>query len=168
MKDIIYISGAITDRYTGQPREGWEQDFNLAAERINELGFKVLNPVKISKDLEVFFKAHCSDTEIARVTYLLEDLNVINENAEHIAAIYVIGNYMDVVNSAGVMAECALARTLGIPVIIDNTGMTLLTYKKREGEPVNPPRSCHIQMHPFVDTDSTKVTLYDLIPKKDS
>ena len=52
MKNLIYISGPITDNKTGQPRDGWQEDFRAAEEKLRGMGFGVINPIEIAKDAE--------------------------------------------------------------------------------------------------------------------
>ena len=131
-RDIIYISGPITDLTTGQPRENWEQLFNDAEKALRALGWKVINPVVLAQEL----KARRA-TPPTNADYLMSDLKTIHQYADRIAAVYVIGSHTDVIASAGVMAECALAKTLGIPTIIDFTGVGL-TMPKPAGEYFSP------------------------------
>ncbi len=34
MQNTIYISGPITDPHTGQPREGWQEDFDAVPDAV--------------------------------------------------------------------------------------------------------------------------------------
>lgn len=131
-RDIIYISGPITDRSTGQPRENWEDEFDEAEKALRALGWKVINPAVLAQELKAW-----RATPPTNADYLMSDLQIIYQYAQRIAAVYVIGSHTDVINSAGVMAECALAKTLGIPTIIDFTGVGL-TMTKPAGEYYKP------------------------------
>ena len=52
MTKTIYISGPITDLSTGQPRDGWQQDFLDAEAKLRRMGFAVINPVDIAREVE--------------------------------------------------------------------------------------------------------------------
>ena len=53
MKKLIYISGPITDNKTGQPREGWQKDFQGAEEKLRSMGFDILTPCSIAEKVEL-------------------------------------------------------------------------------------------------------------------
>lgn len=48
----IYISGPITDPATGQPREGWQRDFQEAEEKLRDMGFEVINPIDMAGEAD--------------------------------------------------------------------------------------------------------------------
>ena len=52
MKKTVYISGSITDPQTNQPRDGWQKDFLEAEVKLMAMGFYVMNPVDIAKEIE--------------------------------------------------------------------------------------------------------------------
>ena len=141
----IYISGPITDLSTGQPREGWQQDFLDAETKLRRMGFNVINPVDIAREVEEEWRQQWSlpgnlgkwNGPIAnaflehgptRGTYITACLQRMNDEAiaGRIHGVYVIGLKKQndcgcMVNSAifhsdGVQMELHMARVLGIPI----------------------------------------------------
>ena len=136
----IYISGPITVNKTGKPREGWQQDFLDAEERLRRMGFGVINPVEIARETEDEWRQQkelqsavtgWSGRQAARMddmpshgTYLTACLQVMN--TEHLAGrlhgMYVIGSDHDpyakqrCYYSHGVQMELHMAKALGIPI----------------------------------------------------
>jgi len=137
----IYISGPITDPTTGQPREGWQQDFLDAEAKLRHMGFSVINPVDIAREVEDEWQQQWSlpgnlskwNGPIAnaflehgptRGTYITACLQRMNDEAMagRLHGVYVIGSDHDplakprIYHSDGVLMELHMAHILGIPV----------------------------------------------------
>lgn len=136
----IYISGPITDPTTGQPREGWQQDFRKAEKWLRRMRFNVINPVDIAKETDEEWRQQRSfpgDLEkwngsiadaIAKqptqATYIVACLQVMNTEAlaGRLHGMYVIGSDHDpyakqrCYYSHGVQMELHMAKVLGIPI----------------------------------------------------
>jgi hypothetical protein len=136
----IYISGPITDPATGQPREGWQQDFADAEERLRRMGFNTINPIEIARETEEEWRqqwsfpgdmakwngpiADAMAKQPTQATYIVACLQVMN--TEHLAGrlhgMYVIGSDHDpyakgrIYHSHGVQMELHMAKVLGIPI----------------------------------------------------
>ena len=137
----IYISGPITDLTTGQPREGWQQDFLDAEAKLRRMGFSVINPVDIAREVEEEWQQQWTlagdmnkwNGPIAnaflkqgptRGTYIVACLQRMNDEAMagRLHGVYVIGESGDpytkprIYHSDGVQMELHMALVLGIPV----------------------------------------------------
>jgi len=114
----IYISGPITDLTTGQPREGWQKDFLDAEQHLRNMGFNVLNPVDIAREVEM------TDPRPTRSTYILACLHrmKVSYTYDHLHGVYVIcSDYHPlteelIFRSDGVMMELHMAHVFGIPI----------------------------------------------------
>lgn len=120
-KNTIYISGPITDPQTGAPREGWREPFNIAAKKLRGFGFRVINPVELAAAIDATTPAPTN------ADYLMHDLQTICREARRLKAIYIIGTYDAVRQSAGITAEVGLAKTLGIPILLDYSGCSIFS-----------------------------------------
>ena len=141
MSKTIYISGPITDPTTGQPREGWQQDFLDVEAKLRRMRFNVINPVDIAREVEEEWRKQWSlpgnlskwNGPIAnaflehgptRGTYIVACLQRMNDEAmaDRLHGVYIIGSDHDpyakqrIYHSAGVMMELRMARVLGIPI----------------------------------------------------
>ena len=129
MAKTIYISGPITDNETGLPREGWQKDFLAAEAKLRRMGFYVLNPVDIAREVEDALKwryryvgcACSSDGEPkspSRAEYIMACLQrmQMSHEADMLHGVYVIGSRADVKRSCGVQMEAFMANVLDIPV----------------------------------------------------
>lgn len=141
MTKTIYISGPITDNTTGLPREGWEQDFREAEEKLREMGFEVVSPVDIAKGTEeewndfiqdewnkrnhpmvctdatprYIYLFHCLQEIMKSVLYGIQKEPNSNESVP-LLGIYVIGHPDDIQRSYGTMAEINFALSANLPV----------------------------------------------------
>ena len=137
----IYISGPITDLSTGQPREGWQKDFLGAEEKLRRMGFNVINPVDIAREVEIEWRQMWSlpgdmdkwngpianalrENGPTRGTYITACLQRMNDEAMvgRLHGVYVIGSDNDphakqrIRYSDGVIMELHMASVLGIPI----------------------------------------------------
>jgi hypothetical protein len=112
MTKTIYISGPITDLSTGQPREGWQQDFLDAEEKLRRMGFNVINPVDIATGVESVIM------QPTRADYIMACLRRMNIKSKEglLHGVYVIGGHMEALMSHGVQMELLLAEVLSIPI----------------------------------------------------
>jgi len=147
MTKTIYISGPITDLSTGQPREGWQQDFLDAESKLRGMGFQVINPVDIAREVDETWhrfwstQGYKSDTRTdemlkqgpTRGMYIMACLQKMNEEAiaDGLHGVYVLGK-KDYCNccgvplamrhsklSDGVMMELHMAKVLDIPIFAE-------------------------------------------------
>ena len=130
----IYISGSITDLSTGQPREGWQKDFLDAEAKLRRMGFAVINPVDIAREVEeanrwqyecTSHACTCNGEPIppTRADYIMACLQrmKLNHTFDRLHGAYVIGkSFRDVVLSHGVQMEVLMANVLGIPVYAES------------------------------------------------
>ena len=129
MTKTIYISGPITDQTTGQPRDGWQKDFLDAEARLRRMGFQVINPVDIAREVEEqhmyrweYIPQPCSsDGEPlppSHADYIMACLQrmKMNHTFDRLHGVYVIGDNVACYNSRGVQMELSLAEVLGIPI----------------------------------------------------
>ena len=137
----IYISGPITDPTTGQPREGWQQDFLDAEAKLRRMGFNMINPVDIAREVEEEWRQQWSlpgnlnkwngpiadalrEQGPTRGTYIVACLQRMNDEAMagRLHGVYVIGSDHDpyakprIYHSGGVLMELHMAHILGIPI----------------------------------------------------
>jgi len=125
----IYISGSITNNATGQPREGWQKDFLDAEARLRRMGFYVINPVDIAREVENalkwryrhFWGVCSSDGEPqkpSRADYIMACLQRMQmaHEAGALHGVYVIGDNVACYESRGVQMELSLAEVLGVPI----------------------------------------------------
>lgn len=130
----IYISGPITDQETGQPREGWQKDFLDAEQHLRRMGFAVINPVDIAREVEEANRwqyectSHpCTSTgepfPPTRADYIMACLQrmKLNHTFDRLHGVYVIGdNSWDVLESHGVRIELLLADILELPIYAES------------------------------------------------
>ena len=132
MMKTIYISGPITDLSTGQPRDGWQQDFLDAEAKLRRMGFSVINPVDIAREVEeanrwqwecTFHPCTSTGEPIppSRADYIMACLQrmKLNHTYDRLHGVYVIGKKEDaraIVLSHGVQMEVLLADVLGVPI----------------------------------------------------
>ena len=137
MNKTIYISGSITDLSTGQPRLGWQQEFNVAEVKLRDMGFNVINPVQIAEEVEKAWREKWSCEEASlngpirdaileqgptRGTYLAACIQRMNNEAfaHNLHGVYIVGNARDALMSHGVHMEMLMAEVLGLPVLSDS------------------------------------------------
>lgn len=132
----IYISGPITDLTTGQPREGWQQDFLDAEAKLRRMGFAVINPVDIAREVEDANRWQYECTSHActctgepfpptRADYIMACLQRMKmaHSFDRLHGVYVIGKDIPViVRSHGVQMEVLMAEVLGVPVYAESRG----------------------------------------------
>lgn len=126
MKKTLYISGPITDNKTGLPREDWQTDFIRAGEYLRELGFCVINPVDLSKEADLEWKARSSSAgTLPDVTprwfYLQKCLDTMcsAKQAGMLDGIYLIGIKQPIRYSYGVMSEIYMAKSMDLPLFME-------------------------------------------------
>lgn len=125
----VYISGPITDKESGQPRKGWQKDFLDAEERLRRMGFYVINPVDIAREVEDALRwryyhvgGPCScnggPEKPSRADYIMACLQRMQmaHEADALHGVYVIGDNVACYESRGVQMELSLAEVLGIPI----------------------------------------------------
>ena len=129
MTKTIYISGPITDLSTGHPREGWQQDFLDAEAKLRRMGFGVINPVDIAREVEEANRwqyectAHpctCTGEPIppSRADYIMACLQrmKLNHSLDRLHGVYAIGDNMECYTSHGVQMELRMAEVLAVPI----------------------------------------------------
>lgn len=132
MAKTIYISGPITDNETGLPRDGWQKDFLEAEAKLRRMGFHVMNPVDIAREVEDALKwryyhvgGPCScngePEKPSRADYIMACLQRMQmaHEADMLHGVYVLGEDADVRRSCGVQMELNMAEILDIPVYSD-------------------------------------------------
>ena len=162
MTKTIYISGPITDLTTGQPREGWQKDFLDAEAKLRRMGFNVINPVDIAREVEEEWRQQWSlpgnlskwNGPIAnaflehgptRGTYIVACLQRMNDEAMagSLHGAYILGANSDptakqrIRYSDGVMMELHMAKVLDIPVFAqfyDSNEITLDLLPLKDGK----------------------------------
>ena len=128
----LYISGPITDLSTCQPREGWQQDFLDAEAKLRRMGFAVLNPVDIAREVEEANRWQwectfhpCTSTgeplPPTRADYIMACLQrmKLNHTYDRLHGVYVIGKVTACQASYGVQLELLMADLLGLPIYAD-------------------------------------------------
>jgi len=130
MQKTIYISGPITDLTTGQPREGWQQDFLDAEAKLRRMGFAVINPVDIAREVEEAnrWQYECTSHPCTcngepfpptRADYIMACLQrmKVNHTFDRLHGVYVIGkDFRVIVRSHGVQMEVLMAEVLDVPI----------------------------------------------------
>jgi hypothetical protein len=159
MTKTIYISGPITDLTTGQPREGWQKEFLDAEEKLRRMGFNVINPVDIAREVDEEWQQQWTlagemakwngpiadalrEQGPTRGTYIVACLQRMNDEAMagRLHGVYVLGSDHDplakprIYHSDGVLMELHMARVLGTPVFAqfyngNEIGLHLLPVK---------------------------------------
>lgn len=116
MNNTIYISGPISDPTTSQPRTGWQKEFLEAEAKLRQMGFSVMNPVDIAREVEETFRQ-----EPTRADYILACLERMKMAQETgiLHGVYLIGDIDACKDSHGVQMELHLAEILGIPVFAE-------------------------------------------------
>ena len=119
----IYLSGPITDLTTGQPREGWRNDFLDAETKLLGMGFNVMNPVDIALEVDDAFNwlpcpVNDGSEKPTRADYILTCLDRMKAACESdcLHGVYVIGSVHEALCSHGVRMELLLADILGVPI----------------------------------------------------
>ena len=125
----IYISGPITDPETGQPCEGWQQDFLDAEAKLRRMGFQVINPVDIAREVEDAnrWQYECTShpctcngepTPPTHADYILACLQRMKmaHTFDRLHGVYVIGKAIACQASHGVQLELLMAEILGVPI----------------------------------------------------
>jgi len=142
MTKTIYISGPFTDLSTDQPREGWQKDFMDAETKLRRMGFGVINPVDIVREVDEEWQQQWTlagdmnkwNGPIAnaflkqvptRGTYIVACLQRMNDEAMagRLHGVYVLGSLSHdllakprIYHSDGVNMELRMAHILGIPI----------------------------------------------------
>lgn len=129
----IYISGPITDLSTGQPREGWQQDFLDAEAKLRSMGFSVINPVDIAREVEEAnrWQYECTSHPCTcngepfpptRADYIIACLQRMKmaHSCDRLHGVYVIGLAKMCQASHGVQMELLLAEVLDLPIYAEN------------------------------------------------
>ena len=116
MNNTIYISGPISDPTTSLPRTGWQKEFLEAEAKLRRMGFSVMNPVDIAREVEEAFRQ-----EPTRADYILACLERMKMAQETgiLHGVYLIGDIDACKDSHGVQMELHLAEILGIPVFAE-------------------------------------------------
>ena len=158
MRNLIYISGPITDNKTGLPRNGWENEFRAAEEKLLEMGFSVITPTCFAKGIEKewdkrvadglahdstprwYYIHRCLD-EIAAMLRVEDMLSPLIEKLGtfHLLGLYVIGDMADISMSYGTMCEINFAMAAGLPVWSQYYGgcqMTNMLMQKTYGQSI--------------------------------
>lgn len=128
----IYVSGPITDLSTGQPREGWQQDFLDAEAKLRRMGFSVINPVDIAREVDeanrwqwecTSHPCTCTGEPIppSRADYILACLQRMKmaHTFDRLHGVYVIGKVIACQASHGVLLELLMADLLDLPIYAD-------------------------------------------------
>lgn len=113
----IYISGPISDPASGQPREGWQNDFLEAEARLRAMGFEIINPTTIADKTDATF-AHFGGEAPTRADYLAVCIDTLYHEARagRLHGLYVIGHPDQVQQSYGTMCEINFALSAALPV----------------------------------------------------
>ena len=132
---IVYISGSISDPTTNQPRKGWQKDFLDAEARLRRMGFQVINPVDIAREVEDALEwryyhvgGPCScnggPEKPSRADYIMACLQRMQmaHEAGALHGVYVIGSNAKAMISDGVRMELHLAHVLNIPIYAEFHG----------------------------------------------
>jgi hypothetical protein len=139
----IYISGPITDLTTGQPRDGWQKDFLEAEAKLRVMGFYVINPVDIAREVVDAFRwrfrfyggpmnSTGEPLQPKRTDYIMACLQRMQMASEAgmLHAVYVIGNIGKARLSHGVGMEMHMAELLDIPIYVDYIEGKRMTWDK--------------------------------------
>lgn len=137
MNKTVYISGSITDPATGLPRDGWQKDFLEAEAKLRAMGFCVINPVDIAREVDDAFRwrfryygAPMNSTgeplQPKRTDYIMACLQRMQmaREADMLHAVYVIGRDAEARQSIGMSMELNMASLLGIPIYGDGLEFT--------------------------------------------
>ena len=137
MKKTVYISGSITDPATGQPRDGWQKDFFEAEAKLRAMGFYVINPVDIAREVDDAFKwrfrfyggpmnSTGEPLQPKRTDYIMACLQRMQmaREADALHAVYFIGSDAEARLSIGVNMELHMATLLGVPIYGDGLEFT--------------------------------------------
>ena len=140
MKKTVYISGPISKPQTGQPRDGWQKDFLEAEAKLRGMGFNVINPVEIAKEVEKEWNTILSDRwtrrtlavrseQPPRSLYLYGCITELQNGILYgwpkeansnervtLHGLYVIGDPEQIERSYGTMCEINFALSASIPV----------------------------------------------------
>ncbi len=137
MKKTVYISGSITDPATDQPRDGWQKDFLEAEAKLRAMGFYVINPVDIAREVDDTFKWRFrfyggpmngmgEPLQPKRTDYIMACLQRMQmaREADALHAVYFIGSDAEASLSIGVIMELHMATLLRIPIYGDGFEFT--------------------------------------------
>ena len=125
----IYISGPITDLTTGQPRKGWQRDFLDAEAKLRRMGFSVINPVDIAREVEDEYLCNWEYLQLtkepkqpSRADYIMACLHRMKtaHGADMLHGVYVIGKDTEAMASNGVRMELLMADLLSIPIYAES------------------------------------------------
>lgn len=136
-KKTIYISGPISDPATGQPRDGWQKEFLETEARLRAMGFYVINPVDIAREVDDAFKWRCryitgpepfsgEPRQPSRANYIMACLQRMQmaHDVGMLHGVYVLGKDGEARQSIGVSMELQMATLLHIPIYGDNLDST--------------------------------------------
>lgn len=150
MNKTVYISGSITDPATGQPRDGWQKDFLEAEAKLRAMGFYVINPVDIAREVDDAFKwrfAHYGGPmngmgdplQPTRTDYIMACLQRMQmaREADMLHAVYIVGDIYKARFSRGVGMEMNLAELLDIPIYVDCAEGKRVTWVPNSFVPVS-------------------------------
>ena len=135
MTKTIYISGSITDLSTGQPRECWQKDFLDAEAKLRRMGFNVINPVDIAREVEDAnrWQYECTSHPCTcngepfpptRADYIMACLQRMQmaHTCDRLHGVYVIGDsFGAILMSHGVQMEVLMADVLGLPIYAESS-----------------------------------------------
>ena len=137
MNKTVYISGSITDPATGQPRDGWQKDFLEAEAKLRAMGFYVINPVDIAREVDDAFRwrfrfyggpmnSTGEPLQPKRTDYIMACMQRMQmaREADMLHAVYIIGSDADARRSIGVSMELQMATLLDIPIYGDGLVFT--------------------------------------------
>ena len=119
MQNTIYISGRTTDPHTGQPREGWREDFDAVKKELIARGYDVISPVDVYNG-----ESELQRAEHSRAYWINMDLHLLFAEYSYgkLLGVYVIGSPQHARESYGVMCEVNFALSMGIPVFVRRYG----------------------------------------------
>lgn len=150
MNKTVYISGSITDPVTGQPRDGWQKEFLEAEAKLRAMGFYVINPVDIAREVDDAFKwrfryyggpmnSTGEPLQPKRIDYIMACLQRMQmaREADMLHAVYVIGNIGKASLSHGVGMEMHMAEILDIPIYVDRIEGKRMTWDKNFFVPIS-------------------------------
>lgn len=143
MKKTVYLSGSITEHATGLPRDGWQKDFLEAEAKLRAMGFYVINPVDIAREVDDAFKwrfrfyggpmnSTGEPLQPKHADYIMARLQRMQmaRETDMLHAVYVIGNIGEARLSHGVGMEMHMAELLNIPIYVDCVEGKRMTWDK--------------------------------------
>ena len=150
MKKTVYISGSITDPATGLPRDGWQKDFLEAKAKLRAMGFYVINPVDIVREVDDASKwrfrfyggpmnSMGEPLQPKRTDYIMACLQRMQmaREADMLHAVYIVGDIYKARFSHGVGMEMHMAGLLDIPIYVDCAEGKRVTWVPNSFVPVS-------------------------------